>query len=133
MRTASLIVAGVLAAAAVVAWKLSDPAPRSCRALRVSTAEAVGGRVAAHVERRTCDAGLRSGLFVVVEKSSRPGTRYEAFYSPRDLRAPAVRWTGDRSLEISFSEPLDAVERKYDGQSIAGMVAVTVKSIGVPR
>ena len=133
MRIAVVIVLGALTAGAVALWKLRDPHLKACTVSRSVSANAPGGGYVAHVETRTCDAGLRGGSFVWVEKSAEPGTLYEAFYTSRNLSEVAVRWRGDRQLEISFSEPLDAIERRYDAQTIANVVAVTLREPGERR
>lgn len=132
LRTAFIIVLGALAIGAVALWNLTDPPPKSCTVWRSASANAPGGRYVAHVETRTCDAGLRAGSFVMLEKSTEPGTMHEAFYSSRNLRGIALQWLGDRELEIAISEPLDSVERSYDAQSVAS-VAVTLKEASEHR
>ncbi len=133
MRNAFVIVVGALVIVAVGVWKLQDPPLKSCTAARSVSATAPNGRYVAHVETRTCDAGLRAGLFVMLEKPTEPGTLYEAFYSPRNLSGVALQWLGDREIEIAFPVPLDADEQGYDGQSVAGVVAVTLKAAGENR
>ena len=133
MRTSVVIVVGGLLVGAVAVWKLQGPTLKSCRAQRAPSVEFPNDRYMARVEIELCDEGLRSGLFVLVEKPGEPGTLHEAFYSPRKLNTAALRWPKERELEISFSEPLDATEREYNGHPIGGDVTVKLKEAGENR
>jgi hypothetical protein len=133
MRTWVVLAAGALIAGAIAIWRLQGPALKSCTVQRATSASSPNDRYVAHVEVRTCDEGLKSGLFVVVEKSIEPGTLHEAFYSSRPLRNVAIRWSDYRELEIVFPEPLDSNERQYGGQTVADSVAVRLKEVGEER
>jgi hypothetical protein len=128
MRPLTIIAVGALAIAVVALWKLHSPPVSSCTANRLSSAASSDARLTAHVEARTCDEGLKSGLFVMVEKASEPGTLYEAFYSSRRLSGAGLHWSGERELEITFPESLSAEERGYANQTVAGIVAVKLKA-----
>jgi hypothetical protein len=133
MRIALVIVVGALAFGAVAVWKLQAPPLKSCTVLRSVSANAPNDRYVAHVETRTCDRGLKAGLFVVVEKATEPGALYEAFYSSRNPPGVTLRWSDERELEIALPVPLEAAEQAYDGQSVAGSVAIRLKAAGEVR
>lgn len=128
MKTSTAIVVVVVLIGAI-AW-LRETAPKSCESRSIVSATAPHDQYVARAETRKCDAGLESGFFIVVKKSTEPGVLYDVFHSARDLHVVALQWSSERDLLVRIAEPLDEKERQYEGRAADGGVILKLVDSG---